>query len=271
MSRIGETLREAREAKNLTLRDVEAATKIRLKYLEALENEDYSQLPGRVYTIGFLRSYAKFLELDDYALIAEFKASSKSQESAQAPTPDPVETEKSKVISPKLIKIVGFALVFVLMVSISIIYQNRQNNSGPLENQFPSSAGIEQQEPNSQEPNSSGTQEEPSVDNPPVGNPQEITENTEEDEQISGLNVQVSAIDEPGNACWINVVIDGKQHFSGTLEAGKSMDFQGEKVVRIKFGNAGGVRVMVNGRDQGVIGKKGSVKTLEFNIDELNS
>lgn len=267
MGRIGETLRKAREAKNLTLRDVEAATKIRLKYLEALENEDFSQLPGRVYTIGFLRSYAKFLGLDDYALVAEYKASNKNQDATPVPTPESGESENIKGLSPNLIKIVAFALVIFLMVSISVIYQHQQDNSEPLENQLSSSAGIEQQDSSS-----SDLKEEPSVESPPIeANPPEIPENTYENEHIAGLNVEVRAIDEPGNACWINVIIDGKQHFSGTLAAGQSMDFQGEKVVRIKFGNAGGVRVKVNGKDQGVIGEKGSVKTLEFNIDEINS
>lgn len=268
MGRIGETLKNAREAKNLTLRDVEAATKIRLKYLEALESEDYSQLPGQVYAIGFLKSYAKFLGLDDSALVAEYKAANINEETMQTPAVElrDEESKKNFSLNPKKVKFAGFVLAFVLLVAFSNVLFNR--DGGHQENLTPSSASIEQQE----EPSSRGLEEETAVENPAVDNrPQENLETVVKQPQFSGVNVQVRAIDEPGNACWINVITDGKQYFSGTLKAGESMDFTGEQVVKIKFGNAGGVRVVVNGQDQGVIGKKGSVKTLEFNIDEINS
>jgi cytoskeleton protein RodZ len=80
VGRIGETLREARERKNLTLKDAEEATKIRLKYLQDLENENFENLPGRAYAIGFLKTYAKYLQIEDQALVEEFKAKNRSDE-----------------------------------------------------------------------------------------------------------------------------------------------------------------------------------------------
>ncbi|MCG0237912.1 MAG: DUF4115 domain-containing protein [Firmicutes bacterium] len=71
---IGKKLREAREAQGLTLAMAEDATKIRKKYLLALEEGRESDLPGEVYTKGFLRSYANFLGLDGDALVREYKA-----------------------------------------------------------------------------------------------------------------------------------------------------------------------------------------------------
>jgi cytoskeleton protein RodZ len=64
MAGIGQILRETREAKGLTLDDVEQKIRIRSSYLEALENEDYDRLPGAVYVRGFLRNYARFLGVD---------------------------------------------------------------------------------------------------------------------------------------------------------------------------------------------------------------
>ena len=61
---IGDLLRQAREDKNLSLADVEEEIKIRSRYLEALETEEFDILPGNVYLFGFLRSYASFLGLD---------------------------------------------------------------------------------------------------------------------------------------------------------------------------------------------------------------
>ncbi|WP_291300541.1 helix-turn-helix transcriptional regulator, partial [Desulfosporosinus sp. BICA1-9] len=59
--------------KGMELKDVEEFTKIRCKYLQALEEEDYCVLPGEVYTVGFLRSYARFLDIDSESLVNTFR------------------------------------------------------------------------------------------------------------------------------------------------------------------------------------------------------
>lgn len=70
---IGETLRAAREAKRLSLKDVSKDTNIFIKYLEALEREDFDIFPGETYLLGFLRSYAEYLRLDPDELIQAYK------------------------------------------------------------------------------------------------------------------------------------------------------------------------------------------------------
>jgi transcriptional regulator with XRE-family HTH domain len=61
---VGNKLREARARRKLTLAEVEAATKIRARYLQAIENEDWDQLPGDTYTRAFIRTYGALLGLD---------------------------------------------------------------------------------------------------------------------------------------------------------------------------------------------------------------
>jgi cytoskeletal protein RodZ len=73
MAGIGSTLREARERANLDIMDFEVRTKIRAKYLRAMEDEEWSLLPGYTFTKGFLRTYADMLGLDGRALVDEFK------------------------------------------------------------------------------------------------------------------------------------------------------------------------------------------------------
>lgn len=68
LEEIGRRLREARERKGLTLHDVQVATKIRRKYLEALERGDDAELPPEVYTRGFIRAYASLVDLDGMEL-----------------------------------------------------------------------------------------------------------------------------------------------------------------------------------------------------------
>ncbi|HEY8449683.1 MAG TPA: helix-turn-helix domain-containing protein, partial [Bacillota bacterium] len=74
LKEIGQRLRARREERGLTLRDAQIATKIRERYLQALEEGDEAALPGHVYTKGFLRAYANWLGLDGLALVEEYKA-----------------------------------------------------------------------------------------------------------------------------------------------------------------------------------------------------
>jgi cytoskeleton protein RodZ len=73
MADIGTTLREARMRARIDISEVEASTKIRAKYLRAIENEEWDLLPGPVYARSFLRTYGDYLGLDSRMLIDEFK------------------------------------------------------------------------------------------------------------------------------------------------------------------------------------------------------
>jgi len=73
MPDIGATLREARMRQRIDISDIEAQTKIRAKYLRALENEEWDLLPGPTFVKSFLRTYAEALGLDARALLEEYR------------------------------------------------------------------------------------------------------------------------------------------------------------------------------------------------------
>src|ERR671922_2140425 len=73
MPEIGEMLREARMRKRIDMTEVESATKIRGKYLRALENEEWDLLPGPTFVKTFLRTYAEYLGLDPRLLVEEYR------------------------------------------------------------------------------------------------------------------------------------------------------------------------------------------------------
>src|SRR6187200_33935 len=70
---IGAQLRETRMRRRIDISEVEAATKIRAKYLRALENEEWSLLPGPTFVKTFLRTYAEYLGLDARSLVEEYR------------------------------------------------------------------------------------------------------------------------------------------------------------------------------------------------------
>src|SRR5436190_11024294 len=73
MADIGATLREARMRARIDIGEVESKTKIRAKYLRAIENEEWDLLPGPVYAKSFLRTYGDFLGLDSRMLVDEYR------------------------------------------------------------------------------------------------------------------------------------------------------------------------------------------------------
>ncbi len=73
MPEIGSTLREARMRARIDITEVEQATKIRAKYLRAIENEEWGLLPGSTFVKSFIREYADYLDLDARALVEEYK------------------------------------------------------------------------------------------------------------------------------------------------------------------------------------------------------
>src|SRR3954471_1331715 len=72
MFEIGSSLREARTRQGLDFPELEQATKIRMKYLRALEDEQFEQLPSQTYVKGFLRAYADHLGLDGQVYVDEY-------------------------------------------------------------------------------------------------------------------------------------------------------------------------------------------------------
>lgn len=86
-SRIGSVFREARNRRKVDLSEVEAATRIRVRYLRAIENEEWDVLPGGVYTRGFIRTYAGFLGLDGERLAEDYRKSVEA--GGRGPAPEP--------------------------------------------------------------------------------------------------------------------------------------------------------------------------------------
>jgi hypothetical protein len=122
--RIGRVLSEARERAGLDLRTVEQRTKIRLKYLSALEHEDWAALPSAAYAKGFLRTYGELLGLDSEVLVDEYRRQVETAAAAPSyPLSDKVLERRRRPGEPErgprigLIAAVGtIAIVALLLV-----------------------------------------------------------------------------------------------------------------------------------------------------------
>lgn len=124
---IGEVLKRARARQKIDIQTVEEQTKIRTKYLRALENEEWEVLPGHPYAKGFLRTYAQFLGLDPDALVDEYRRTVESSLGANTSVQfaEPVLERRRRLGEPSrrrwplrvgAVVLVGAAVVGTLLV-----------------------------------------------------------------------------------------------------------------------------------------------------------
>jgi cytoskeletal protein RodZ len=98
---IGGILREARNRRKLDLSEVEGAIKIRMRYLLAMENEEWDVLPGGAYTRGFIRTYASYLGLDGDRVAEDFRnATSGGERTARAEPVAPLGRASARAWAP---------------------------------------------------------------------------------------------------------------------------------------------------------------------------
>ncbi|MEX2447673.1 MAG: helix-turn-helix domain-containing protein [Solirubrobacterales bacterium] len=117
---IGPTLRDARNRRKVELSEVEAATKIRARFLRAMENEDWDVLPGGAYSRGFVRTYATYLGLDGDRLAEDYRRATEPPGGERAPKRlEPVPTAARRRRSGPSGRVV-LAVVSVGMVALLI-------------------------------------------------------------------------------------------------------------------------------------------------------
>ena len=228
MFEIGNSLREARLRQTLDFPEIEQATKIRGKYLRALEDEQFDVLPAQTYVKGFLRSYAEYLGLDGQLYVDEYNSrfvvgeeESPARPRRVAPAPSRGVQVQSRVV---LLTLLGIAAVTALVI-----------------------VAWTRGEPQKKEPvglGSTATQK-PVVSNPPV--------------KTNAVRLIVTA--KRGN-CWLEVhsgSATGRILFQGTLERTQKKLFTGRKLW-ITLDRPENLGTILNGHTRLLPG--GGVKTL---------
>jgi cytoskeleton protein RodZ len=138
MPEIGETLREARMRERIDVSEIEAQTKIRAKYLRALENEEWDLLPGPTFVKSFLRTYATALGLDGKALVEEYRL---NYERPSEP-PEPIVSSPRRVRVPRgsssggtgpsrgYMALVGIVGVVIVLLIVGLVSGGGKSGSG---------------------------------------------------------------------------------------------------------------------------------------------
>lgn len=231
---IGDGLRAAREEQGRTIEEASRATRVRADYLRALEEERFDRIGGDVYAKGFLATYARWLGLDAEPLLERYRRE------VQRGDYDPhalVEHPVARSAREGATNWVMWAavVVLVLLVGLGVI--------GTFGGRTPQQA-AEPEIANSPSPSETdGT--EPATEPETPTSPQTPTE------------VDLALLME--GSSWIRVQVDGEVVFEGTVPAGEQRSFTATSEVHMRLGNAGDVRLVLNGEDLGSIGGRGEV------------
>jgi len=129
MPEIGDQLRETRMRNRIDITEVEAATKIRAKYLRALENEEWDLLPGPTFVKTFLRTYADYLGLDARSLVEQYRARYE-RPSAQELTPFGTNLGARRARPRRPVFAPWMAVIVGVLVLIGALYLLGQWGSG---------------------------------------------------------------------------------------------------------------------------------------------
>ena len=144
---VGRRLKEARRKKKLTIEKVEEATKVRAKYLEAIESDRWKQFPSFVYILGFVRRYSDFLGLDSREITDEFKREFGSTRRIY-PLKSPKEklTANRLIITPRLVLAIVAIAVVALVVGYIVYSVEKFSRAPQLEVTFPKTEVVEQKD-----------------------------------------------------------------------------------------------------------------------------
>ncbi|HZW82373.1 MAG TPA: helix-turn-helix domain-containing protein [Candidatus Deferrimicrobium sp.] len=249
---IGKTLRESRESQGLTLKDLEETTKIRTHYLQALEEEAYSELPGQTYVMGFIRTYARSLGLDPQELVDNYKAAHKEPENVIQPI-DPIAPPITKKPFPlqRVVIISGLCLLALLtLYGMDKVWSDKA--PAPKVEQAVKAPAVNKPE-----------------NTPPQTQPQPTQTPTPE-QPTNQLPAQSLALDIVfSDKCWLIIKADGQEVFQGTLQAGQTKTITAKDTIEFpSIGNAGALQLTLNGKPLASLGGRGVVvknKTLTKN------
>jgi cytoskeleton protein RodZ len=259
MAEIGNILREARIRKGLTIKDVEAATRIRIRYLQALENDDFDMLPGTTFSVAFLRTYAQFLKLDADELVAEYRRVNdpRGRDDTSVPRSASGQTGRLGASPPgrrrKRRNPRGFAVVGILAIVVVALLAWFGTNWGRTP---PTAADMSLP---SQETSSTV------LSNVSSTTAQARANTTTSTSVLSGGNVTL-LLKVTKDSCWMVVredSVSGAELFAGTLSAGGEKSFDSAKRYWLMVGAPEVLSVTVNGREAELASGAGTYSVTE--------
>lgn len=277
---LGQQLRAAREARELTLEEVEQALRIRARFLAAFEAGDYTDLPSAVQARGFLRNYARYLHLDPDAAVAEFDAALRAAGAEQGglfrrrrSSPPPAETTipapvESLPGAPQqtwrgagaargggLLRVIGVVALLIVVGGLCLggvwaaefVLNQDANRDGPdLLSILPTVPTLTPS--TTFMPTATAEPGEMVAVGPPIT-----------DRVVLELNVE--------ERTWMRVTADGAQIYAGLVRPGIALEYQAQDVLIIEASSGSALNAVFNNIPIGHLGLRGEAVSVTFTPD----
>jgi cytoskeleton protein RodZ len=299
----GERMQREREMRGITLDEIANATKIGSRTLRALEEEDFSKLPGGIFNKGFVRAYARYLGIDEEQAVADYMAAMEEPKPGDASDSSTPKRNEAKWKPPKLevsspdFRALPWKPLFLLVLMLAGIFgvwhlrhaaldhfrhweaqwrRPRQQTIvvTPAAPAMPSPAATMETAPAA--PSVSAVSAAPS--------PAAASSSPEASLPAEAPSPQPGAAQESANSpsgefvvmfharedSWVSITADGKPIMKGTLIARRETTVRAKQRITMLAGNAAGIEFSFNGQPQVVLGgKSNEVRTIVFTPEGL--
>jgi cytoskeleton protein RodZ len=246
MESVGQKLRATRMQLGLTLEQISAKTRISVRNLQALENDDLAPFNSAFFYRSFVRQFAQQLKIE-YRDVADavLQVTSGMPEplmpgQAELASSGPKVAALRPSHSKKLRWLHSLTSLMLMFLACSGLYDVWENSRSHL-----------------QARSAISTPHVPKRTTPTVAAAARIASPSPSD---AAVRVELSAIERT----WLSVMADGIQTFNGILEADHTKILEGRETARVRTGNAGGLSVVFNGKAIGSLGPRGQIRTVVF-------
>jgi cytoskeletal protein RodZ len=247
----GDQLKREREMRGVSLEEISSATRISTRFLEALEKEQWDQLPGGVFRRGFIRSVARYLGLDGDALISEYELQTKD-------VPKDLNSEEHLYNIPRDYRPAAVAIVVLLALLVGGWFVFAHYGSAiaeRLHRQHPAAAIV----PNTSAPSS------------PASNPTVLSDPAPaSDPSLANSAVLLELKIQAGKASDLKVSADGKQVFDGHINADEVKSFEAHHTLEITATDPGALFLSLNGETVPPFGIPGQLGSITLTHKDLN-
>ena len=262
----GGKLREARERRGISLRQIANATKISVGALEALERNDISRLPGGIFSRAFVRSYASEVGLDPDATIQEFIAQFPHDSVTAGHPGKPISEDHVAVESDR-----RMAGTFVWLIGLSLpiaggraVLRDRRpprraaRRSPPAAaddepEPAPAAGAMPRRSPDARHRRRCRRRDPAAV--VPAATPRRAARRASTGRKL--------AVKRP---CWVSATVDGERRIERLLQPGERQTIEVRREMVITAGDASAITLTLNGAEARPLGRAGEVVTARFNL-----
>ena len=290
-STFGEHLKREREMRGVSLEEISAATRISVRFLEALENEHWAQLPGGIFNRGFIRSVARFLGMDEDGLVAEYALETRERPEIAVWTKEPVRKRKN------WFAIIGMVVLLAAVIaagwyvhrrygaSISAWHQRHPLIQTVMAKLRHKKAAVDAPASADTTAYNVSTAQQPPVEAPTAVNTatpasgtvgtadraatagESKTQTTNSTDASGSMELKVEA----GETSMVTVSADGKVVFSGELDALKTLTLHAENSFTVSASKSNAVLLELNGRTVPPLGPPNEPGKITLTRDNLKS